>query len=108
LSGAGLAVQVMRGVAVPRSAGWLHGAVAAVGFGLLMPPLRRGLGAAGMGTELFAPIVAWLLLLALVLGIVMLVLSRWRARPHGALVAAHGSLAIAGLVVLLALLLARP
>jgi hypothetical protein len=103
-----LAVQLLRGAAVPRAAAWLHGALGAAGFVVLMAPLRRGLGASGMGTDLFGPIVAWLLLLALVLGLAMPVLSRRRARPRGVLAGAHAGLAIGGLVFLLALLLARP
>jgi LPXTG-motif cell wall-anchored protein len=60
--------------------------------------LRNGLPPSAMGTTGFVPAAAMLLGIALLLGLVIGL--RRRRRPPGALVAVHASVAIAGFVVL--------
>jgi asparagine N-glycosylation enzyme membrane subunit Stt3 len=97
--GAGLALPYMRGRArrPPWPIGLLHGALGAVGLSALLFVLRNGLPPSAMGTTGFAPAAAVLLGVALLLG---LVIGLRRRRPAGALVAVHASVAVAGFVVL--------
>lgn len=85
----------------------LHGVLGAAGFAALVVTLHRGPPASDFGTAGFGPIAAVLLGAALVLGLAT-ALMRWRRRrPAAALIGAHAGLAIAGLVVLLALVALR-
>jgi hypothetical protein len=77
-----------------------HGALGTAGVGVLVVGLLRGLPASGMGTAGFGPGAAVLFGLALALGILIALASFGRRRPRATLVAVHASLAIAGLVVL--------
>jgi hypothetical protein len=77
-----------------------HGAVGAVGVGILGIALWQGLPPSEMGTAGFGPAAAVLLGSALLLGLVM---AMRRRRPATPLVAVHASLAVAGIVVLWAL-----
>jgi hypothetical protein len=72
----------------------------AVGLVVLVVALWRGVPASGMGTGGFGPGAAVLFGLALALGILIALASFGRRRPSATLVAVHASLAIAGLVVL--------
>jgi hypothetical protein len=104
--GALLAIPFLRGKDA-RRAHWAvtlgHGVLGAVGFGVLLTGLWSGLPASGMGTAGFGPAAAVLFALALALGILIALASVGRRRPAATLVAVHASLAIAGLVVLWAL-----
>lgn len=104
--GALLAIPFLRGREV-RRAHWAvtlgHGVVGAAGFAVLIVGLWRGVPASGMGTAGFGPAAAVLIGLAVVLGVSIALASFGRRRPGAALVAVHASLAIAGLVVLWAL-----
>jgi hypothetical protein len=107
--GAGLAVAHLR-EAPARPSPFLalvHGAVGGAGLAALVAALRGGLARAGMGLSGFGPISAGLLGIAFAFGLA-LGLSARRRRPSGALIGAHASLAIAGLVVLLALIALSP
>ncbi len=101
-----LAIPFLRGKEV-RRAPWLvtlgHGLLGAAGFGVLLAALWNGVPASGMGTAGFAPAAAVLLALALALGMLIALASFRRGRPAALLVGVHASLAIAGLVVLWAL-----
>jgi hypothetical protein len=108
--GAGLAIFYMRG-AEAKPPHWIillaHGGLGAAGLIVLLASLRRGLPATGMGISGFGPAAAGLFALALALGL-MLAGASWRnRRPAGALVGAHATCAIAGFVVLLALIALR-
>lgn len=74
-----------------------HGVMGAAGLAALLAALWHGLPPSAMGTGGFGPASAFVLALALILGLAMALL---RGRPAGVLVAFHASLAIAGLVVL--------
>jgi hypothetical protein len=104
--GALLAIPFLRGKDA-RRAPWPvtlgHGSLGAAGFGVLVAGLWRGVPASGMGTAGFGPGAAVLFGLALALGILIALASFGRRRPAAVLVAVHASLAIAGLVVLWAL-----
>lgn len=101
-----LAVLYLRGPAVKpvhRAAPLAHGAIGAGGLVLLILAVRYGAVTTGMGTAGFAPTAAGLIALALICGLVI-GWTFWRGRrPGGGLVGAHASLAIAGIVLLLAL-----
>jgi hypothetical protein len=94
-----LAVPYLRGAArrVPWPIGVVHGALGGAGLAALLLMLRNGLPPSAMGTTGFVPAAAMLLGIALLLG---LVIGLTRRRPPGALVAVHASVAIAGFVVL--------
>lgn len=82
----------------------LHGAVGAASLAVLLLALGGGRPPGRMGTAGFGRTAAALLAAALALGLSMAV-AAWRGRrPSGALVGAHAGLAIAGLVVLWALI----
>lgn len=106
LIGAALAVGYLRrpaariaGRALPTG----HGALGAAGLAVLLVALGRGLPRSVMGIAGFGRTSAALLALALVLGL-GIAWAAWRGRrPAGALVGAHAAVAIAGLVVLWAL-----
>jgi hypothetical protein len=102
--GAGLAVRYLRGPhakPLPAAIPAAHGVLGAASLGALLLALLHGLPRTGMGTAGFAPIAAGLLALALAFG---LTLAWRRGRPPApVLVATHASVAIAGLVILLAL-----
>jgi hypothetical protein len=105
--GGGLAIVHMRGAEM-KPPHWIipvvHGALGATGLVVLIASFRRGLPPNGMGMSGFGPTAAALLGLALALGL-MLARSSWRnRRPPGALVGAHATCAIAGFVVLLAII----
>ena len=107
LIGAALALGYMRRPAARTTHPALpacHGAVGAAGLTVLLAALSRGLPRSAMGTAGFGRISAVLLALALVLGL-GIARASWRGqRPAGALVGARAAVAIAGLVVLWALL----
>jgi hypothetical protein len=107
LIGAALAVGYMRRPAAGRARPALpacHGALGAAGLAVLLAALGRGLPRSVMGTAGFGCTSAALFVLALVLGL-GIARAAWRGRrPAGALVGAHAAVAIAGLVVLSALL----
>ncbi len=107
LIGAALAVGYLRRPAArtpPRSLPAGHGAIGAAGLAMLLAGLGRGVPRSTMGTAGFGRTSAALFALALVLGL-GIAWASWRGRrPAGALVGAHAAIAIAGLVVLWALL----
>jgi hypothetical protein len=102
-AGALLAIPFMRGKEV-RRAHWVvtlgHGVLGAAGVVVLLVGLWRGVPVSGMGTAGFGPGAAVLFGLALALGVFIALASFARRRPAATLVAVHASLAIAGLVVL--------
>lgn len=104
--GALLAIPFLRGKEVRRGH-WVptlaHGGLGAAGLAVLVAALWHGVPASGMGTAGFGPGAAVLLALALALGISIALASFRRRRPASTLVAVHASLAIAGIVVLWAL-----
>ena len=103
-----LAIQFMRGAAVRRphwAVGLTHALIGIAGMTPLMIVVRRGQSPSGMGTANFAAYSAGLLGFALIFGLIV-ALFAWRRRPPGWLVGAHASLAIAGYVLLLALVTA--
>lgn len=106
LIGVGLAALYLRGPSVPRLLAALplvHGGLGAVGLTLLIIVLRHGLPPTDNGTAGFGLIAAGFLGLALVLGLLIASVA-WRGRrPGGLVVATHASVAIAGFVVLAAL-----
>lgn len=110
LFGAGLAVLYLRGPSAPRLPQALrlaHGSLGVTGLILLIVVLRRGLPSTDNGTAGFGLIAAGFFGLALVLGLLIAVIS-WRGRrPGGLVVGAHASIAIAGVVVLAALVALR-
>ncbi|HEY3911497.1 MAG TPA: hypothetical protein VGM07_16655 [Stellaceae bacterium] len=93
------------GVAPPHPAiPAVHGGIGAVSLAVLLTALDRGRRHHAMGTAGFGRTAAGLLALALVLGLAIAVAAWRRRRPAGALVGAHAGLAIAGLVLLWALI----
>lgn len=104
LLGSLLAILHMRAKDPPRLCAWLgpvHGLIAIGGFGLLLAGLSGPPRGFATGTESFRTIAAVILAIAALVGILVLVarLRRWRGR--GALIGAHGCIAIAGFVILL-------
>jgi hypothetical protein len=111
--GAGLAIrrmaragQALAATPLPASVALLHGVLGALGLAALLAALGRGVAATGMGTAGFGPLAALLLGLALVLGLALARRSG-RRRPPPLLLETHAGLAIAGLVLLLALVALR-
>lgn len=107
LFGAGLAIRYLRGPSAPRLPQALplaHGSLGIAGLLiLLIAVLRHGLPSTDNGTAGFSLIAAGFFGLALVLGLLIAALV-WRGRrPGGLVVATHASIAIAGVVVLAAL-----
>jgi hypothetical protein len=104
--GALLAIPFLRGKD-SRRAHWAvalgHGVVGAAGVAALVVALWQGVPVSGMGTAGFGPGAAVLFGLALALGISIALASFGGRRPAATLVGVHASLAIAGLVVLWAL-----
>lgn len=92
-----------------EATGILHGTLGAVGVLLLLVAMQDGAVHAAVGLAGFPAIASWLLGLALLAGLAVLGASvadpegRRRGR-RGILIAIHASLAISGLVVLLALI----
>jgi hypothetical protein len=107
LIGVGLAVRYLRGSTARPARPTIpavHGAVGAAGLAVLLAAHGRQRPPSAMGTAGFGATSAALLGLALLLGLVIAA-ALWRGRrPAGALVGAHAGFAIAGLVVLLALI----
>ena len=98
--GGGLAVHFMRGAAARRPPFPIllaHGVLGAVGLGLLLLALHRGLPPSAAGIAGFGPAAAVFIALALLLGAAI---ALFRTRPQGVLVVFHASLAIAGFVML--------
>lgn len=106
LFGAGLAVRYLRGPSAPRLPQALplaHGSLGVAGLILLIAVLRHGLPSTDNGTAGFGLIAAGFFGLALVLGLLIAALA-WRGRrPGGLVIGTHASVAIAGIVVLAAL-----
>ncbi len=107
LIGLALALLYLRGPGAPPphpAIAALHGGIGAASLAVLLLALDRGQRHRAMGTAGFGRTAAALLALALVLGLSIAVAAWRRRRPAGALVGAHAGLAIAGLVMLWALL----
>ncbi len=105
--GAVLGVLYLRGAAASRPHPALapaHGVVGLAGFALLVAALRHGLPASDTGTSGFGAIAAACFAVALGFGLLIAWMAWRRGRPAGLAVAIHASLAIGGLVVLLALI----
>ncbi len=78
----------------------LHGLGALAGYGMLLVALQGPARGAATGTQSFGVAAAWLLLIALLLGLASYALHLRRRRLPGAWVAIHASVAIAGFVIL--------
>ncbi len=82
---------------------FVHGVLGTASLVALILALRHGLPPTGMGTTGFAPTAGASFALAFLFGL-FLARANWRGRrPNGAIVAVHASAAIAGFVILLAL-----
>lgn len=104
--GAVLAIPFLRGKEarrLPWLAALVHGGIGVTGLAVLSAALWQGLPASGMGTGGFGPAAACFLAVALVLGLAIALASWRRRRPAGTLVAIHAGVAIAGVVLLWAL-----
>lgn len=106
LMGAALAVHYARGPTAKRphpAIPLTHAALGLVGLTMLLFVLRGGLPPTDTGTSDFGGIAAALFGLALAFGL-MIAFAAWRGRrPGGVLVGTHASIAIAGFVLLIAL-----
>ena len=101
--GGGLALHFLRGREVARPpwpAAAAHGVLGAVGLAVLLLVLRQGLPPSAEGIAGFGPAAAVLLALALAAGLGIAFAARRGRRPPGLLVAVHAGVAIAGFVVL--------
>lgn len=110
LVGSGLAIVYANGPTdrTPRSAIRVaHAMLGAGGLAVLLFALWRGPPPAGMGIAGFGVITGCLLALTLGVGLLLARASWRRRRPAAVLVGAHASLAVAGLVMLLALVALR-
>ena len=106
--GAGLAVQFARGPAVtrpPHAVPLVHGALGIIGLVLLIAVVRRGLPSTDTGAGDFGLIAVGFFGATLLFGLLILLVAWRHGRPGGFLVATHASLATAGVVVLLTLVL---
>lgn len=107
LIGLGLALLYLRGPGGSRphpAIAAVHGGLGAASLAVLLLALERGRPHRTMGTAGFGRTAAALLALALAIGLAIAVIA-WRLRrPAGALVGVHAGLAIAGFVVLWALI----
>ncbi len=104
LLGSGLAILHLRAEGPPRLCAWLgpvHGLIAIAGLLLLIVALPRTPNEARTGTASFGTIAATTLTLALLMGLAVLTaqLRKWRLR--GTLIGMHGTVAVAGFVILL-------
>lgn len=108
LLGAALAIQILRRPthAPSRLLAWLHGIAALLSYGTLVVALIGPPRGAATGTQSFGFVAALLLLLAALIGIVSLVLHRFRRRMPGIAIGIHASVAIFGYVILAVYLLA--
>lgn len=107
LSGSMLAIRYTRGAGhwrPHRAAPPAHGALGTASLAALLVAILRGLPPSHMGTGGFAPLAAGLIAGAFCLGLALALSSRRRGRPGGALVGAHAGLAVAGFVLLSALI----
>jgi hypothetical protein len=88
-----------------RGLGLIHGSLGGAGLLVLLAALRAGVVRPAVGFAGFGQVSAWLLGIALVLGLAILGMAQARRGRVSLLLAAHATLAIAGVVVLLALVL---
>ncbi len=108
--GGGLAIAYLRGpqaTSPHRLIAFAHGLLGGVSLVVLIAALRQGIPQTGPGLSGFGVIGAGLLALAFAFGLALFLSGR-RRRPAGALVGVHASVAIAGFVVLLALVALAP
>ena len=85
-----------------RALGLVHGGVAAAGLLTLIAALRDPSIHAAIGVAGFGLAAAWLFGIALALGLVILATARRRRGRVSLLVAAHATLAVSGIVMLMA------
>ncbi len=85
-----------------RGLGLVHGGVAAAGLLALIAALRDPAIHAAIGVAGFGLVAAWLFGIALAFGLVILATARRRRGRASLLVAVHATLAISGIVVLMA------
>jgi hypothetical protein len=106
--GGGLAVLYLRRPqakpAPPAPVLATHAALGAASLAVLLVALGRGLPPTGIGAAGLGPTAAALLAMALAIGLLLAHASWRRRRPGEMLVGLHAGLAVAGLVVLLALI----
>jgi hypothetical protein len=88
-----------------RGLGLIHGSLGGAGLLVLVAALRAGVVRPAVGFAGFGQVAAWLLGIALLLGLAILGMAQARRGRVSLLLAAHATLAIAGVVVLLALVL---
>jgi hypothetical protein len=88
-----------------RGLGLIHGSLGGAGLLVLVAALRAGEVRPAVGFAGFGQVAAWLLGIALLFGLVILGMAQARRGRVSLLLAAHATLAIAGVVVLLALVL---
>ncbi len=92
--------------AVPMPLAALHGLFALAGFGCLLLALRGPPRGLETGTASFGAIAATLIALAALAGGGIFVALRFKPRLAGALIGVHATLAVSGVVILAAYLLA--
>jgi hypothetical protein len=91
------------GRAVPRwQLGVLHAVLGATGLAALLIALRGPPHGEAMGVGAFGRIAAWLLALALLMGLVLLSTRLRHRRPTSGPIGIHAMLAISGVVILAA------
>jgi hypothetical protein len=105
--GGTLAVLYLCGKPAPRPASVVHAAIGAASIAALLLALSRGIKRTGMGTAGFGPTAAVLLALALLFGLRLAWMAWRQRRPSEILVFTHAGLAVAGLVLLSALVAIR-
>lgn len=85
--------------------GLVHGGLGATGLIILLTALRAGAIHPAAGFAGFGQAAAWLFGIALLVGLAILALSHGRRGRASLLIAVHATLAISGIVVLMALVL---
>jgi hypothetical protein len=106
LIGSALAVLYLRSGRVPVPAAALHGLIGLAGFLWLLLALRGPPRGLATGTSSFGAVAAVLIAFAALAGGTILAAHRLKPRLAGTLIGVHATLAVSGVVILAAYLLA--